>query len=52
MSSMRTTNLPPFALAIHHDASATTAPPRCKSPVGDGANRVTIFFEFILRDLL
>src|SRR5258706_15714813 len=42
-SSTRITSAPPAARAASHATSAVRAPPRCKSPVGDGAKRPRIF---------
>src|SRR5262245_45099045 len=39
MSSTRTMKAPPFERAISQANRAHAADPRCKSPVGDGANR-------------
>src|SRR5207248_9295834 len=41
MSSMRNRNRPPASRAARHPSSAERTCPRCRYPVGLGANRVT-----------
>src|SRR6185295_4389833 len=50
-SSMRTRNSPPAARAVSHATSAVRAPPRCKSPVGEGANR-PLYIEAEMRGVV
>jgi hypothetical protein len=42
---MRSINLPPVLRANSQLNNAVLAPPICKYPVGDGANRVTILSD-------
>ena len=42
---MRRMNLPPVRRAQSQLNKAVRAPPTCKYPVGDGANRVTTFCD-------
>jgi hypothetical protein len=43
VSSIRSRNLPPWWRAKSQLNSAVRAPPMCRNPVGEGANRVTMF---------
>src|SRR5438128_637814 len=49
VSSMRSTNLPPWRRAYAHEKSAVRAPPMCRKPVGLGAKRVLIVIPPIVR---
>ncbi len=42
VSSMRSTKAPPWRRANSQLKSAVRAPPTCRKPVGDGANRTRI----------
>jgi hypothetical protein len=49
VSSMRRRNLPPWCRAKSQLNKAVRAPPICRNPVGEGANRVTMFEPLALK---